>query len=94
MKPPHIHVLPILAPQLFVQVIAGVQEIWCQWRKQKLPLYLFLAMCFNLLVAPVVYAATGQQFSHFQAWALGLLGIATLSLSIYLFFVMFVPEKF
>ncbi|BAT54235.1 K+-transporting ATPase, F subunit [Nostoc sp. NIES-3756] len=62
--------------------------------KQKLPLFLFLAMCFNLVVAPVVYAATGEQFSHFQAWALGLLGLVTLSLSIYLFFVMFIPEKF
>ncbi|AUT04392.1 K+-transporting ATPase subunit F [Nostoc sp. CENA543] len=51
-------------------------------------------MCFNLIVAPVVYAATGEQFSHFQAWALGLLGLVTLSLSTYLFFVMFVPEKF
>jgi hypothetical protein len=62
--------------------------------KHKLPLFLFLAMCFNLVVAPVVYAATGEQFSHFQAWALGLLGLVTLSLSIYLFFVMFIPEKF
>ncbi|ALF56520.1 ATPase [Nostoc piscinale CENA21] len=51
-------------------------------------------MCFNLLVAPVVYAATGESFSHVQAWSLGLLGLVTLSLSTYLFFVMFVPEKF
>ncbi|QSJ20935.1 potassium-transporting ATPase subunit F [Nostoc sp. UHCC 0702] len=84
------HILPISLPQVF----AAITEIWLQWRKQKLPLYLFLAMCFNLLLAPVVYAATGGQFSHFQAWSLGLLGLVTLSLSIYLFFVMFVPEKF
>lgn len=63
-------------------------------RKQKLPLYLFLAMCFNLVVAPLVYAATGEDFSRTQAWAVGLLGLVTLSLAIYLFFVMFVPEKF
>lgn len=75
-------------------VLEEVVEIWLQWRKQKLPLYLFLAMCFNLVLAPVVYASTGQQFSHLQAWALGLLGLTALALSTYLFFVMFVPERF
>jgi hypothetical protein len=90
MKPPLRKIIPLLLPQ----VLAGVSEIWLQWRKQKLPLYLFLAMCLNLIVAPVVYAATGEQFSHFQAWSLGLLGLVTLGLSTYLFFVMFVPEKF
>jgi hypothetical protein len=94
MKPLRVNILPILLPQVFAQVLTVVDDIWFQWCKQKLPLYLFLAMCFNLLVAPVVYAATGGQFSHFQAWALGLLGLVTLSLSTYLFFVMFVPEKF
>lgn len=74
--------------------LEDLQEIWSEWRKQKLPLYLFLALCFNLVVAPVVYAASGNEFSRTQAWALGLLGLGTLALSIYLFFVMFVPEKF
>jgi hypothetical protein len=85
--------LPYL-PQIPTQVIADISGIFSQWRKQKLPLYLFLGMCFNLVVAPVVYAATGEHFSRTQTWALGLLGLVTLSLSIYLFFVMFVPEKF
>lgn len=75
-------------------LLEEISEIYLQWRRQKLPLYLFLGMCFNLVVAPVVYAATGEQFSRTQAWALGLLGLVTVSLSIYLFFVMFVPEKF
>ncbi|OUL36081.1 potassium-transporting ATPase subunit F [Nostoc sp. 106C] len=78
----------------FTQTLEDITEIQSEWRKQKLPLYIFLGMCFNLVVAPVVYAATGEQFSRSQAWALGLLGLVTLSLSIYLFFVMFVPEKF
>ncbi|MDZ8053955.1 MAG: potassium-transporting ATPase subunit F [Aulosira sp. ZfuVER01] len=77
-----------------IQTLEDIAEIFLDLRKQKLPLYLFLGMCFNLVVAPVVYAATGEQFSRTQAWALGLLGLVTLSLSIYLFFVMFVPEKF
>ncbi|MBN4004128.1 potassium-transporting ATPase subunit F [Nostoc sp. LPT] len=76
------------------QVLEEITEIWCQWQRQKLPLYLFLAMCFNLVVAPLVYAATGEQLSRSQSWGLGLLGLTTLGLSIYLFFVMFVPEKF
>ncbi|MFN6516263.1 MAG: potassium-transporting ATPase subunit F [Nostoc sp. CreGUA01] len=79
---------------LVSQVLEEITEIWCQWRKQKLPLYLFLAMCFNLIVAPVVYAATSEQLSKSQAWGVGLLGLVTVGLSIYLFFVMFVPEKF
>ncbi|GAA6622669.1 potassium-transporting ATPase subunit F [Scytonema sp. NUACC26] len=76
------------------QPIETVTEIWSEWRKQKLPLYLFLAMCFNLVLAPMVYAASDRTFSQSQAWALGLLGLVTVGLSIYLFFVMFVPEKF
>ncbi|MBE8970286.1 potassium-transporting ATPase subunit F [Nostocales cyanobacterium LEGE 12452] len=76
------------------QVLEKITEIWCQWRRQKLPLYLFLAMCFNLVVSPVVYAATGEQLSRSQTWGLGLLGLVTLGLFIYLFLVMFVPEKF
>lgn len=76
------------------QYTENLLEIWLEWRKQKLPLYLFLALCFNLIVAPLVYAASGNELSRSQAWALGLLGLGTVALSIYLFFVMFVPEKF
>jgi hypothetical protein len=76
------------------QALEEIFEIWSQQRRQKLPLYLFIALCFNLLVAPVVYAASGNEFSRSQAWSLGLLDLGTVALSIYLFFVMFVPEKF
>lgn len=86
------HITPL--NQIFPSVLAEVTEIWGAWRRQKLPLYLFLAMCFNLVVAPLVYAATDHQLSRPQSWALGLLGLVTLGLSTYLFFVMFVPEKF
>ncbi len=83
-----------LSARAATQALEEISEIWTEWRRQKLPLYLFLALCFNLIVAPVVYAASGNEFSRTQAWALGLLGLGTLALSIYLFFVMFVPEKF
>ncbi|MBW4688651.1 MAG: potassium-transporting ATPase subunit F [Komarekiella atlantica HA4396-MV6] len=92
MKPFHIRRTISLSQS--TQVLEEITEIWCQWRRQKLPLYLFLAMCFNLVLAPLVYAATNEQLSRSQSWALGLLGLVTLGLSIYLFFVMFVPEKF
>jgi len=62
--------------------------------KYQLPIFLFLGICSNLIIAPMVYAATSEQFSRSQAWALGLLGVGILSLSTYLFVVMFQPEKF
>lgn len=80
--------------EMTTQTLETVSEVWSEWRRQKLPLYLFLALCFNLVIAPMIYAASGNEFSRSQAWALGLLGLGTLALSIYLFFVMFVPEKF
>lgn len=39
-------------------------------------------------------AATGDTFSRPQIYALGILGMGTVSLSIYLFMVMFQPERF
>lgn len=86
---------PLLpALQITTQALKEIAEIWSEWRRQKLPLYLFLALCFNLVIAPVVYAASGNDLSRTQAWSLGLLGLGSLALSVYLFFVMFVPEKF
>jgi hypothetical protein len=64
------------------------------YRKYIFPLQLFLLICFNLIIAPAIYATGSQSFSQFQAYALGILGIATVSFSIYLFLVMFQPEKF
>lgn len=81
-------------PPRMAQVLEGVTDFGLEWRRQKLPLYLFLALCFNMVLAPLVYAATDGALSRSQSWALGLLGLATVALSIYLFFVMFVPERF
>lgn len=88
--PQRLQTLPAtLPPNLEV-----VTEIWAEWRRQKLPLYLFLGLCFNLVVAPVVYATSSSALSRPQAWALGVLGLGTVALAIYLFFVMFAPERF
>ncbi len=61
--------------------------------KYFLPLKIFLLLCFNLIIAPAIYAANSET-SQLQAYALGILGIATVGFSIYLFMVMFQPEKF
>lgn len=81
-------------PQRTTDGLEEIIEIGVQWRRQKLPLSLFLALCFNLVIVPIVYAAGNNALSRTQAWALGLLGLGAIALSIYLFFVMFVPEKF
>jgi ACR3 family arsenite efflux pump ArsB len=74
--------------------IANFTDLWQFAAKRKYPKYLFFALCLNLIVAPAVYAANADSFTRFQAYALGLLGIVTFSFSIYLFIVMFQPEKF
>ncbi|MBD2186717.1 potassium-transporting ATPase subunit F [Pseudanabaena mucicola] len=74
--------------------IDDLSDLWQHSLKQKYPIYLFLAICFNLIIAPAVYAANAESFTKFQAYALGLLGIVTFAFSIYLFVVMFQPEKF
>jgi K+-transporting ATPase KdpF subunit len=71
-----------------------VADIWSAWRRQKLPLYLFIVLCLNLITAPAVQAAAGETLSRNQSYALGILGLATVALSIYLFVVMFQPERF
>ncbi len=91
MKP--IHLQPYRS-QAVAQLLEGVSELWSEWRRQKLPLYLFLGLCFNLILAPAVFAATGGDLSRTQSYWLGALVLVTIALVIYLFFVMFVPEKF
>jgi K+-transporting ATPase KdpF subunit len=80
--------------QTYLQLTEALAEIWFEWRRQKLPLYLFLLLSLNLAIAPAVQATTGEAFSRSQAYALGGLGLVTVALSVYLFTVMFQPEKF
>mgnify|MGYP006267168641 CR=1 FL=1 len=84
----------LLSSQAISQLLGGIAEIASEWRRQKLPLYLFLGLCANLVLAPAIFAATGGDLSRSQAYWLAALGLVTVALAIYLFFVMFVPEKF
>jgi K+-transporting ATPase KdpF subunit len=91
----HLHDRPsALSTQVSTEIIENVTEIWSEWRRQKLPLYLFLGLCLNLVLAPAVFAATGGEMSRTQSYWLAALGLVTVCLAVYLFFVMFVPEKF
>ncbi|HTL88152.1 MAG TPA: potassium-transporting ATPase subunit F [Leptolyngbya sp.] len=73
-------------------LLEDVTKLWSH--RYRVPRSLFLMLCLNLVIAPVVQAATGNELARPQAYALGLLGIATIALSIYLFVVMFQPERF
>lgn len=68
-----------------------LQEHWQNHQKANI---LFFALCFNLVIAPAIYAATGEELTRPNAYAIGVLLLVTLSLSVYLFFVIFQPEKF
>jgi K+-transporting ATPase KdpF subunit len=70
-----------------------ISFIWSEWRRQKFPLWIFLGLCLNLIVAPAVYAAT-PNIERTTAYALGVLGLVTLGLGIYLFTVILQPEHF
>jgi K+-transporting ATPase KdpF subunit len=60
----------------------------------RVPLGLFLLLCLNLLLAPAVQAATSVVESRFSAYTITLLGLVTLCLCVYLFVVIFQPERF
>jgi len=63
-------------------------------QRNRVPLSLFLLLCFNLLLAPAVQAATPSVESRFLAYTITLLGLVTLCLCVYLFVVIFQPERF
>jgi K+-transporting ATPase KdpF subunit len=71
-----------------------VQDLWIRLYQKKLPRSLFWILCLNLVISPAVLAGTGGEFSRTQAYALGILGLVTVAFSIYLFVVMFQPERF
>lgn len=73
----------------------AIELLQMLWRRHPLSVHIFLLMCFNLVIAPAVYAAAGDDdLTRKAAWSLGLLGLLTLGLSVYLFVVIFQPERF
>lgn len=82
------------SPNYVLFQLEEIQHLWNQFNRKPIPRALFLVLCINLILAPVVQAATGNEFSRTQAYALGILGLVTVAFSIYLFVVMFQPERF
>lgn len=75
-------------------VAEDLLSIASKFYNRKLTRYLLWSSAINLCLAPVVFAVSGGSISREQSYALGLLGVVTVALSIYLFAVIFQPEKF
>lgn len=80
-----------ILPRDFQEIIELAQMLW---QRHPIPVQLFLAMCFNLIIAPAVYAAADEDLTKKAAWGLSLLGLVIIALAIYLFVVIFQPERF
>lgn len=65
-----------------------------KYRQYFLPITLFLALVLNIVIAPLVLAGSGNVINKESAYAIGILLLISFALSIYLFFVIFYPEKF
>ena len=65
-----------------------------QWNKNTLAKILFSTISLNLIIAPVVMAASGAEITRNTAYAIGILYCVTIALSVYLFTVIFQPERF
>ena len=61
---------------------------------QKLAVYFLIILGLNLILSPLVQASTAGILSRGQSYTLGLLGLVTFSLFVYLFVVIFEPERF
>ena len=70
------------------------QFIKLRFYSQKLAVYFLTILGLNLIVSPLVQASTAGVLSRGQSYALGLLGLVTVSLFVYLFVVIFQPERF
>ncbi|MBE9007705.1 potassium-transporting ATPase subunit F [Fortiea sp. LEGE XX443] len=77
-----------------MDLMQAIAYIWSQWRKQKFLLVMFIVMCLSLGISRVVYAATNSTLQIQFTWAYGVLGGVILGLIIYLFAVVFQPERF
>jgi K+-transporting ATPase KdpF subunit len=78
-------------PRDFQEIIELAQMLW---QRHPIPVQLFLVMCFNAIIAPAVYAAASEDLTRKAVWGLSLLGLVVIALSIYLFVVIFQPERF
>ncbi|MBW4641416.1 MAG: K(+)-transporting ATPase subunit F [Goleter apudmare HA4340-LM2] len=62
-------------------------------KRSRVPVMIFLLLCLNVLLAPAVQAATPEA-SRYTSYAIACLGAITVGLCVYLFVVIFQPERF
>ncbi|BAU63872.1 K+-transporting ATPase, F subunit [Stanieria sp. NIES-3757] len=74
--------------------IETIQNISDRFTKNPVAKVLFLTMSLNLVIAPAVMAASSNEITRNTAYAIALLYCVTIALSIYLFTVIFQPERF
>lgn len=65
-----------------------------QGKRNLFPISLFFLLSCNLIFAPIIYAATGEELTRKAAWAIGVLILVTLAVGLYLFAVILRPERF
>jgi K+-transporting ATPase KdpF subunit len=65
-----------------------------RFQPNSISLYLLCTLYLTLAFSPLVQAATGGVFTRGQSYTLALLGLVTFSLFVYLFVVIFQPERF
>jgi K+-transporting ATPase KdpF subunit len=75
-------------------LIETTQNIGDRLLKNSLAKVLFVTITLNLIIAPAVMAAAGNEITRNTAYAIGILYCVTIALSIYLFTVIFQPERF
>ncbi|MDZ7956716.1 MAG: potassium-transporting ATPase subunit F [Aulosira sp. DedQUE10] len=75
-------------------LLQTILSVCSQWRKQQLPLAIFILLGLNLAIVPGVYAASNSILESRSAWAIGILELVAIALVIYLFVVGFQPERF
>jgi K+-transporting ATPase KdpF subunit len=71
-----------------------MQETFARFWHHRSPKALLLSLLMALAIATTAQATTGTTLDRGQTLAVTLLGITTLALSIYLFVVIFQPERF
>lgn len=71
-----------------------MQETLSRFWQKRLPKALLLSLLMAVTIAPAVQAATEVSLDRGQTFTIVLLGMTTLALRIYLFVVIFQPERF
>lgn len=83
-----------MKPNNLLKIGEFIEIIIERWLRNPWAVAIFLGMSLNLIFAPMVMAATGAEITRQTAYAIGILYCVTVALSVYLFTVIFQPERF